>query len=47
VKPNPDLPLLRLELKALEAWTDSFESALEAVTVRLTPQRVPGTSPNA
>ncbi len=47
VKPNPDLPLLRLELKALEAWTESFESALEAVTVRLAPQRVPGTSPNA
>jgi GNAT superfamily N-acetyltransferase len=44
-RPHPDLPLLRLELKALEAWTDSLESALEALQVRLTPQRAPGTYP--
>jgi GNAT superfamily N-acetyltransferase len=44
VKPHPDLPLLRLELEALEAWTESLESALEALHVRLAPQRVPGTS---
>jgi GNAT superfamily N-acetyltransferase len=44
VKPHPDLPLLRLELEALEAWTESFESALESLQLALTPQRVPGTS---
>jgi len=44
-RPHPDLPLLRLELRALEAWTDSFEAALEALQVRLSPQRVPGTYP--
>ena len=44
-RPHPDLPLLRLELKALEAWTDSFEAALEALQVRLSPQRAPGTYP--
>ena len=44
-RPHPDLPLLRLELRALEAWTDSFEAALEALQVRLSPQRSPGTYP--
>jgi GNAT superfamily N-acetyltransferase len=44
VKPHPDLPLLRLELAALAAWTESLEAALEALHIRLTPQRVPGTS---
>ncbi len=47
VRPNPDVPLLRMELEALEAWNDTFEAALEAVTLRLTPQRVPGASTNA
>lgn len=45
VKPHPDLPLLRLELEALEAWTESLEAALETIQLRLTPQRLPGTSP--
>ena len=44
-RPHPDLPLLRLELRALEAWTDSFEAALEALQVRLSPKRGPGTYP--
>src|SRR5665647_3275050 len=44
VKPHPDLPLLRLELAALAAWTESLEAALEALHIRLAPQRVPGTS---
>ena len=44
-RPHPDLPLLRLELRALEAWTDSFEAALEALQIRLAPQRAPGTYP--
>jgi GNAT superfamily N-acetyltransferase len=42
VKPHSDLPLLRLELEALEAWTESFESALESLQLALTPQRAPG-----
>jgi GNAT superfamily N-acetyltransferase len=45
-RPHPDLPLLRLELRALEAWTDSFEAALEALQVRLSPQRAPRPSAN-
>jgi GNAT superfamily N-acetyltransferase len=44
-RPHPDLPLLRLELRALEAWTDSFEAALEALQLRLSPQRSAGTYP--
>jgi GNAT superfamily N-acetyltransferase len=44
VRPHPDLPLLRLELAALAAWTESLEAALEALHIRLTPQRVPGSA---
>ena len=45
VRPHPDLPLLRLELDALEAWTSSLEAALSAMQLRIAPSRVPGTYP--
>ena len=45
VRPHPDLPLLRIELEALEAWTTSLEAALSALQPKIAPSRVPGTVP--
>jgi GNAT superfamily N-acetyltransferase len=36
-RPHPDLPLMRLELKALASWTETLESALDALQIRLKP----------
>ena len=35
VRPDRDIPLLRMELEQITAWTDSLESALEALTIML------------
>jgi ribosomal protein S18 acetylase RimI-like enzyme len=45
VRPHPEYPLLRLELKSLAAWTDNLEAALERMRLPIRiGSRVPASS---
>jgi hypothetical protein len=44
VRPHPEVPLLRLDLKSLVSWSDNLEAVLESLRIPVgVPKRAPAT----